>query len=62
MKGNFKIFKEGTDLSHGQTLQHGEMLGVGWGGHLPGPLCLCRHSFRSRSPSPGRGKASVIIM
>lgn len=32
MKGNFKIFKEGTDVSHGQTLQHEEMLGVGGGG------------------------------
>lgn len=39
MKGNFKIFKEGTDVSHGQTLQHEEMLGVGGEGgdtfHVP---------------------------
>lgn len=59
MKGNFKIFKEGTGVSHGQTLQDGEQLGVGGGGHLPGALCLCRYTFRSRAPSPGGQRSSL---
>ena len=53
------VLKEGTGVSHGQTLQDVELQGVHDGDHFPGPLCLCRHSIRYRAPSPAGQRSSL---